>query len=525
MHAWIRSVFILTLACYGPLVFAQASNSNLPTFVPDQVVVGFQPGTPGQARANAHSAVGGVEIRNLQAIAASVVRVPPGQVNAAIAAYQRNPNVRYAEPNYLRPMIIPNEGQDPPQPFGLGIDYFDELYGLHNTGQAFFYDQNTGEPGAISGTPDADIDATEAWDLSTGSPNVTVAVLDAGVDCNHVDLSAQCVENINFSTSASVTDEIGHGTHVAGTAGATGNNGIGIAGVAWNTSIANIKVCYEYSTFLYVTGLCESAAAAEGMIHAANQGYQIINMSFGGPVASQAEQDAATYAWNAGSLLVSSAGNSYTTDPGFPAAFPEVIAVGATDWHDNLASFSNFGNDWVSIAAPGTNTFSAMPYSACGLDPSDPEGCYGWLSGTSMASPTVAGAAAVVWSYMGAGASNVAVRQALEANADVVGALGQNMLAWTQNGRLNLHAALTGSQQPPEPPPPSGTGVHVGDMDGSITGQGRAWSASVSVTLHDSSELLVDGVTVQGTWSDRDGGSAKEGRSDRDLYRHRPRGC
>jgi thermitase len=122
------------------------------------------------------------------------------------------------------------------------------------------------------------------------------------------------------------------------------------------------------------------------MIHAADQGYQVINMSFGGPSASQAEADAAAYAWNAGALLVSSAGNSYTSAPGYPAAFAEVIAVAATDWHDNLGSFSNFGS-WVSLSAPGHQVFSTMPYAACGLPDTDPEGCYGWLSGTSMASP------------------------------------------------------------------------------------------------------------------------------------------
>jgi thermitase len=499
LHKWMCCTAALVFTLSGSAVFAQ-NVSGPPPFVADQVIVGFQPGTPGSLVAEAHRQAGAAELRRLDAIGAQLVQVPAGAVLAAVAAYERNPNVRYAEPNYLRPMVLPDEGQDPPRPFGLGIDYFDEQYGLHNTGQAFFYDQMTGAPGAIAGTADADIDAPEAWELSTGSPAITVAVLDSGVDCDHADLAGKCVEIINFGPSDTTEDVIGHGTHVAGIAAATGDNGIGTAGVGWQTSIANIKVCYEYYDLFSVLGLCDSAAIAQGMIHAADQGYQVINMSFGGPSASQAEADAAAYAWNAGALLVSSAGNSYTSAPGYPAAFAEVIAVAATDWHDNLGSFSNFGS-WVSLSAPGHQVFSTMPYAACGLPDTDPEGCYGWLSGTSMASPMVAGAAAVVWAYMGAGATNQLVRDALETQAESTGAMGQNMLAWTQHGRLNLKNSLQNGGSPPPPPPPGDPGAHIGDLDGSAVSQGRDWTATVMVTVHDEAEALVSGVTVNGSWT------------------------
>jgi thermitase len=499
MRSTQRSFLIFVLASFALPAFAQPP-ASLPAYVADQVVVGFVPGTPRAAIADAHRQAGATAIRSIDQINAQVVRIASGNVTAAVAAYRNNPNVRYAEPNYLRPVVLPNEGTDPPPPTGLGIDYFDEQYGLNNTGQSFYYDEWTGQPGAISGVTDADIDAPEAWDLSTGSPAVTVAVLDTGVDCAHPDLVGKCVENVNLGPSSTLDDQIGHGTHVAGIAAATGNNGIGIAGVGWQTSIASIKVCYEYYDVLYgLIGLCDSAASAEGMIHAADQGYQVVNMSYAGPTGSQAEADAAAYAFSHGTVLVAAAANSYELTPMYPAAFSEVIGVAATDWFDNLAGFSNFGG-WVSLAAPGYYIFSTLPNAACGLAAGDPEGCYGWLSGTSMASPMVAGAAAVVYSYQAGGATPVSVRAALENNADATGAMGQNMLAWTANGRLNLYNALLNGGG--GAPPPSGDpGVHVGDLDGTATNQGSTWMASVTITVHDETESPVDGVTVQGNWS------------------------
>jgi len=479
--------------------------ASLPTVIDDQLIVGFVPGTPGLAMADAHRQAGATAMQTpaaqmLAAINATVVQVAPGNVSAAISAYERNPNVRYAEPNYLR-AVIPNEGQDPPWPMGLGIDYFDEQYGLHNTGQSFYYDRYTGVPGAVNGVADADIDAPEAWELDTGSSWVVVAVLDSGVDCAHADLAGKCVEEINLGPSLTLTDDIGHGTHVAGIAAATGNNGIGVAGVGWNTSIAAIKVCYEEYDFLYgLIGLCDAAASAAGMIHAADQGYHVVNMSYAGPDGSVAEQDAAAYAASQGVVLVAAAANSYTATQMYPAAFTDVIAVAATDWFDNLASFSTFGNTWVSLAAPGAAIFSTMPHAACGISQSDPEGCYGWLSGTSMASPTVAGAAAVVWSYLAGAGSGSAVRTALEANADVSGALGQNMLAWTQNGRLNLFRALENAGGGAPPPLPGAAGPHVSDLEGSSINAGSAWIAEVVVTVHDEFHSPLSGVAVSGSW-------------------------
>ncbi|HEY5665790.1 MAG TPA: putative Ig domain-containing protein, partial [Gammaproteobacteria bacterium] len=502
MFARQRLVLLFGICALGGTAFAQQQPSNLPAFVADQVIVGFVPGTPGQAQAAAHAQSGGNPIQSLDAIGATVVRVAPGRVGQAIAAYENNPNVVYAQANYLRPLIIPDEGQDPPPPTGLGIDYFDEQYGLHNTGQSFYYSPNTGAPGALTGIPDADIDAPEAWDLDTGAAWVKVAILDSGVDCLHPDLSSKCIESINFGPSTTASDEIGHGTHVAGIAAAAGNNNVGIAGVSWGAMIGNLKTCYEYyDPFFGVIGLCDSVAMINALSYAADNGYHVANMSFGGPESGPAEAAAMTYAFNGGVVLVASAGNNYTSDLTYPAAYPEVIAVAATDWFDNLASFSSFGANWVSMAAPGHQTFSTMPNPQCGLPENDPEGCYNWLSGTSMAGPTVAGAAAVVWSYL-PGATAAGVRSALEDNADTTGALGQNMQAWTQNGRLNLYAALTGGATPPPPgnasPNITSTPITTGSIDELYSYDVNASDADADILTY-SLDVSPTGMTINGS--------------------------
>jgi thermitase len=489
---------------FGLIIFsftaqAQPAMPNVPKYVGHQVIVAFQPGTAASTIAEAHRQAGATPMRSLGAIGAVVVNTGNRSVPAALAAYQANPNVRYAEPNYVRLMIIPDEGADPSPPNGLGIDYFSEQYGLHSSGQKIYYDEWTGTAGAITTTIDADVDAPEAWDLHTGSPLTTVAILDSGVQCTHPDLVGKCVgPGINLGPSDTPDDVLGHGTLVASVVGANSDNGIGISGVSWGTMIASIKVCYEvYDIFFGMMGYCDSAASAAGMIHAADNGYQVVNMSYGGPEGSQAEADAVAYAWSNGVVLVAAAANNYSQTPMYPAAFDDVISVAATDWFGNLASFSNFGPT-VSMAAPGAKMFVAFPQEACPYI--DPEGCYGWADGTSFASPMVAGAAALVSSYIGPDATNVQVRNALESGATASGPLGQNLLAWTQHGGLNLLGALEAAAGGVVQPPSGSPGVHVGDLDASVVNSGSTWSARVTVHVHDENHALLNGGTVTYRW-------------------------
>ncbi|MCI5140134.1 MAG: serine protease, partial [Candidatus Electrothrix sp. AR1] len=296
------------------------------------------------------------------------------------------------------------------------------------------------------------MDAPEGWALTLGSSDITIAVLDSGIDCDHPDLAGKCIEQINFSSSSSITDLIGHGTHVASIAAAETDNSVGTAGIAREAKLGSLKVCFEVEILPgYYTAYCDDSDVANAIVYAADQGYQVINMSLGGAEYSETFKIAVDYAWSKGAILVAGAGNEYGITKSYPAAYSNVIGVSATDAYDNLASFSTFStddDDWVSVAAPGDTILAAVPGEYCAGDPD----CYAWKSGTSMATPVVSGVAAMVWSYI-SDPTNTAVRDCIEMSAQKSGALGQNFLAWTKHGRINLHDALL-CVAPPEPNTP-----------------------------------------------------------------------
>jgi subtilisin family serine protease len=324
----------------------------------------------------------------------SVVDLPRDlSVAEAVRAYEGSPEVEYAEPNFiLEPAAVPN---DP---------YFNRMYALNNTGQT-------------GGVSDADVDAAEAWNATTGRAGVVVAVIDEGVDISHPDLRSNIwtnpgevagnrvdddgngyVDDVNgydfANDDASVYDPDPitgtgdeHGTHVAGTIAASGNNGVGVAGVTWRTRIMPLK-------FLTVDGGYTSDAI-EAINYAVDKGVKISNNSWGGGGNSRALQDAIARADARGHLFVAAAGNGGADGvgddndavPEYPASYPNpnIVAVAATDYRDALASFSNFGATSVDLAAPGVNIPSTLPGNT-----------YGSYSGTSMATPHVAGVAALL---------------------------------------------------------------------------------------------------------------------------------
>ncbi len=445
-------VCFLAWALCLPVLIAQQGVHQRESFTPDSVLVAFEPGTSEAEIDLTHSQAGGKVIKRMQAVGIQVVAVPNGTVQKAVGQYRMNPTVRFAEPNYRRPLFRPvtTEGSEPTLEIG---NNFDEQWGLHNTGQSF---GATMDPlfgtliyPAYTGVADADIDAPEGWALTHGDPAIKIAILDSGVSCTHVDLDSKCVEQVNFVADhgSPVDDVIGHGTHVAAIAAAETDNGLGTAGVAPNASIGSLKVCYEdYSLALLgiIQGVCEDADIAAALIYAADAGYHVINMSLAGPELSLTLQDAVNYAWDKGVVIVAAAGNNYSPVKQYPAAYANVISVAATDYFDNLAYFSSFSQDsegWVSVAAPGHSILSAVPGELCGVAPDHPQGCYDWKSGTSMAAPHVSGIAALLSSYL-SNPTNAQIRSNIEGGADKVGALGQNMLAWTKHGRVNLYGAL-----------------------------------------------------------------------------------
>lgn len=288
--------------------------------------------------------------------------------------------------------------------------YFTDQWGLHNTGQG-------------GGKKDADIDAPEAWGVITGTTSVMIAVIDTGVDYNHKDLNDGRVrididkDYVNNDNDA--MDDHSHGTHVAGIIAAETNNGVGVAGVMWQAQILPLKVCDS-------RGSCPANAIASAIRYAADQGADVINMSLGGSC-SQTIADAVNYAhFDKGVVVVAAAGNNGGT-LSYPAKHDAVIAVGAIDRNDKRAGFSSYGKE-LDVVAPGVSIYSTVLNNA-----------YDRMSGTSMASPHVAGVAGLLLSQRPT-LTNNQVRDILRQSADDLGQSGfDDQYGY---GRVNAYRAL-----------------------------------------------------------------------------------
>lgn len=353
-------------------------------------------------------------------------------------AYSKNEYVEYAEPNYLgQGCLTPNDTN------------FNLQWGLHNTGQT-------------GGTSDADIDAPEAWDLEIGEQGVKIAIIDSGIEWTHTDLSNRIW--INYGDPINGVDDDGngliddyrgwdfvnndnnpnddhynsHGTHCSGIAGAATNNNIGIAGVDWNCKLMAIKSMKS-------NNLISWTDAAEGLTYAADMGADIISMSWSGTGSNQSLKDAIDYAYGKGCILVAASGNYDSSYPYIPAKYSNTIAVGATEDDDTRWEDSNYGNH-LDLVAPGVDIYSTKRSNN-----------YGYLTGTSMATPMVAAAAALLkaqdHTY-----TQTQIRTILTMTADdQVGKPSEDTPGFDiyhGNGRLNLYKALYGA--PLKPSNPSG---------------------------------------------------------------------
>lgn len=500
-----HSIFALIVLAASQLAWSQpVLRHGVSSFADDTVLVRFVPGAAAASMAQANRDANGYVTRSIEPIGLTVVKVPAGSATQALARYRMNPNVEFADLNYRRTVFFPmtNEGGEP----GLGVaNNFTEQYGLQNTGQAF---GATLDPlfgtlvhPSYKATAGADINAPEAWDITHGNPAVAIAVLDSGVACTHLDLAGKCLEELSFvaDKSSSQNDELGHGTHVAGIAAATTDNNIGIAGVGWDTSIGALKTCWEdytYALFGVILGQCDDADVIEAIVHATDSGlYKVISMSFAGAEVSASVETAVNYAWDNGLVLVAAAGNNYSQDMLYPAAFANVIGVGSTDYHDNLSSFSTFGS-WVSVLAPGTAILSTVPGEFCGQSASEASDCYDYKSGTSMAAPHVSGLAALLWAQ-NPGASNAQIRSLIETEADSTGATGQNLMAWSQHGRINMASSLAGGTGGIDP-----TSHHVQSITLSTISAGKGNKRGQAViSVVDNFGNPVAGATVSGSFS------------------------
>jgi len=268
------------------------------------------------------------------------------------------------------------------------------------------------------------IQALQAWDITAGSSNILIAVLDSGVDLAHPDLAGRILPGFDFvGNQANALDDYGHGTAVGGTIVASGNNGIGVAGVAYGCSVLAVKVMDS-------TGSAAHSTIAEGIEYAVQQGARIINLSLGGDCSSMTLQNAIDYAWSNNVLVVAAAGNNGGTVPQYPAACDHVLAVSATEPDDSRCWFSSYGS-YVTLFAPGDNIWTTQ------RDLSNP---YGAWSGTSFSSPVVAAVAALVLS-LSPSLSNSQVVEVLKETADDLGAVGyDSVFAY---GRVNAFRAVS----------------------------------------------------------------------------------
>ena len=328
--------------------------------VPHRVLVRFRTGTQPVTRMAARADVEASVATAYHLVPRlELLRLPAGQsVAGAVAALSRDPRVEYAVPDLVvRAAAVPNDPLSSSQ------------WALQAIG------------------------APAAWARTTGSAKVTVAVLDSGADFSHPDLAANLVSGWNFvSDTSDPSDDLGHGTHVAGIIGAVGNNGVGVAGINWHVSLMPLKICDA-------GGSCSLDDEVLALQYAVDHGAKIANASFGGNYGGyQPEEDAIAAAGQKGLLYVAAAGNAASDNdslPFYPASYPldNIISVAATTSSQGLASFSDYGFTSVQTAAPGQDILSTMLTSGPLSNPSG----YGVLSGTSMAAPEVTGAAALLW--------------------------------------------------------------------------------------------------------------------------------
>lgn len=382
--------------------------------VPGQFVIKFKAGISSSARTEAITSLGGRFFSSIPSLGADAVEFPSVSKNPSTEAtksiinqLKQNPNVEYVEPNYIyKALYTPN---DP----SLG-----QQYGWTNT-QAY-----------------------QAWDVTRGSSGTVIAIVDTGIQRSHPDLDAKIVAGYDYVQNDTAPDDgNGHGSHVAGTSAAETNNSTGGAGMCPNCSLMPVRVLDNNGSGTLVN-------VANGIGYASSHGAKVINMSLGGG-GSTTLQNAVDSAWNNGVFMACAAGNDGTNSQAnaYPGAYANCFAVAATTSTDAKASYSNYGT-WVEAAAPGSNIYSSWINSG-----------YNTISGTSMATPHVAGLAGLL---SGQGLTNAQIKSRICSTSDAISGTGTY---WTC-GRINAYRAVSNGSGPTPTPtlpgptptsPPGGT--------------------------------------------------------------------
>jgi serine protease len=402
----IASLFTASISSAFDLESTSIAELKKMQYAPDQILVTFKDDVSDSLKDQIHKSLGALRTRKSYGNFYHVVTVTEGTVNEMVRAYAHNPSVKYAEPDYFRFIYFtPN----------------DEFYSFQ-----WNFPQ---------------INLPSAWNTSTGS-GVIAAVVDTGVNPNGGDdFGGRLIQGHNFvRNTEDSTDDNGHGTHVAGTIGEETNNLTGCAGVAFNASILPVKV-------LNRRGVGYSSNINDGIRWAADNGADVINLSLGSSTSSQTEEDAINYAYNKGVVICAASGNDGEDTVGYPAAYENCIAVGATRYDKQLAPYSNTGVA-LDVVAPGGDISVDQNHD------DNPDGIlqetftrflfryywdYYYFQGTSMASPHVAGVAALVISIHPT-YTPAQVRNAIQSSAQDLGDPGWDPeFGW---GLIDANAAL-----------------------------------------------------------------------------------
>jgi subtilisin family serine protease len=441
---------VVVAVCVSPGSVLAAADA-----VPGELIVKYRTGVTASRRESAESAIPSLtHVRRFDFIGAEHVRFAGMATEEAVARLRASPDVEYAEPNYyIYAQGVPNDPS------------FSQLWGLQNTGQG----------GGYAG---ADIKATQAWDLFTGDPNFLIGVIDTGIDYTHPDLAVNIwtnpgeipgngrdddgngyvddVHGYDFvNLDGDPMDDGFHGTHVAGTIGAVGNNGVGVTGVNWRCRMVAIK-------FMNASGVGTEADAIAAIGYSIVVGCRVTNNSWGNMSGGRAMLDAINAAGAAGQLMVFAAGNNgWNIDlvPFYPPSYvaPNMITVTSTDGRDLRPTLTNYGALTVNLGAPGYNIYSCKP-----------GGLYQFLNGTSMAAPHVTGAVALAMGRLPL-ATSAQIRQLILTSTDPIPSMNG---ITTTGGRLNAYKVLLNADGAP---PARVTNLAIADTGS--TALGLAWTA------------------------------------------------
>ncbi len=453
-------VFIAIFIQFNHSLYAAPQEESRLAYVEGEMLVRFAPKPNGKQQSLTEknqiisSLSGGYLERNYRLVPGlTLVKLPEDlKVKDILGTFNRDDRILYAEPSY-KMQWFSNVPNDPCFPW---------QWGLHNTGQ-LHPSGPLGQGEFSSGTPNADIDAPQAWDIHT-STEVIVAVIDSGVDYTHPDLAENMwINQSEYSGSPSIDDDNNgyvddiygydffnndgdpiddrfHGTHCAGIIGSVGNNSVGVTGVCWNVKIMALK-CGDSSG-------PDVSAAIDAIEYAVENDAKVLSNSWGSySYTPQSLEDAIEAANAAGVLFVAAAGNENVQWPAYPALYDceNIISVLATDHNDQKCSFSSWSENSVDLGAPGEDILSTFPtYKTQAMNEYGLSKYYEVASGTSMATPCVAGACALAWS-MNPQLSHLQVKQIILDSVDKLDSL-ENDPQYCQlcvtGGRLNLHKAL-----------------------------------------------------------------------------------